>query len=94
MTAALVPYAADVPLTVCRVHGSTAAHLVRELSTGPETEALCGGSVTGLPERTLVNSPCRTCVRAADEQGLRAVRDLTSAWVNLRRLAACLRAAA
>ena len=94
MTASLVPFAADVPLTVCRVDGSAVVHLVRHAVTGPETEALCGGTVVrGRPERLLVKSPCVTCVRVADGQGLRAVRDLTSAWVNLTRLARWLGAA-
>jgi hypothetical protein len=95
MTAVLVPFASDVPLTVCRVDDSVVVHLVREASAGRESDALCGGTVLdGRPERPFVQSPCIECVRAADAHGLRAVRDLTSAWVNLSRLAAWLRAAA
>ena len=95
MTASLVPFAADVPLTVCRVGDSAVVHLVRQALSGPEAQALCGGTVVrGRPERLFVKSPCVTCVREADAQGLRAVRDLTSAWVNLARLASWLRAVA
>jgi hypothetical protein len=95
MTAVLVPFASDVPLTVCRVAESVVVHLVREPSTGAESNALCGGTViTGRPERLFVQSPCVACVREADLRGQRAVRDLTSAWVNLSRLAVWLRAAA
>ena len=95
MTAPLVPFTTDVPLTVCRVGGSAVVHLVRHAVTGLEAEALCGGTVVrGRPERSLVRSPCVTCVRLADGQGLRAVRDLTTAWVNLTRLASWLRAPA
>ena len=95
MTASLVPFTTDVPLTVCRVRDSAVVHLVRHAVSGLEPAALCGGTVVrGRPERSLVKSPCVTCVRVADAQGLRAVRDLTSAWVNLTRLANWLRAAA
>jgi hypothetical protein len=94
MTAPLPPRATDVPLTVCRVQDSVVVHLVREPMTGREAVALCGGVLAaGRPERPFVQSPCHGCVRQADEQGVRAVRDLTSAWVNLSRLAVWLRAA-
>ena len=95
MPAVLVPFAADTPLTVCRVRESSVAHLVREPDGHLEADALCGGAVVpGRPERTLVQSPCGGCVRVAHEQGLRTVQDLTSAWVNLTRLAGWLRSAA
>lgn len=95
MTASAVPFTTDVPLTVCRVAESLVVHLARESSTGTDVAALCGGTVVaGRPERLLVKSPCHTCIREADGQGVRAVRDLTSAWVNLTRLATWLRAAA
>ena len=95
MPADLVPFAADTPLAVCRVRESAVVHLVREPDGTLETESLCGGSVVpGRPDRTLVQSPCGGCVQVADAAGLRTVQDLTSAWVNLSRLAGWLRLAA
>ncbi len=93
MTAPSVP-AADVPLNVCRVRESVVVHLVREPVGGREAAALCGGEVAaGRPERPFVSSPCHGCVREAAERGMRTVRDLTSAWINLSRLALWLGAA-
>ena len=95
MTAVLAPHTADdVPLAVCRVTDSVAVHLVRE-HAGPEAQraaALCGGTVVaGRPEQLLLRSPCVECLTEAQEQGTRAVRDGTSVWVNLDRLARALR---
>lgn len=79
----------DDQLTVSRVEGSTVVHL----ASGSRT--LCDGVVfPGRPERLFVQSPCGLCLREADDQGIRTVRDRTSAWVNLGRLSATLRAAA
>ena len=90
-----VPFAFDAPLSVCRVRESVVVHLTQQSTADPRAVALCGGRVaTGRPERPFVQNPCLPCVRSADDQGLRAVRDLTTAWVNLRRLAVWLRAAA
>jgi hypothetical protein len=95
MTAPCAPFSTDVPLIVCRVEGSAVVHLTRESSTGTSADALCGGPVlAGRPERLFVKSPCHTCVREAHGQGVRTVRDLTTAWVNLSRLATWLGAAA
>ena len=96
MTATLVPFAADAPLTVCRVRESAVVHLVRESgAAAPEREALCGGTVVaGRPAQLFLQSPCSSCVRAAHERGQRAVKDVSSAWVNLTRLAGQLRSAA
>jgi len=95
MTARLASLPVDVPLALCRVQDSVVVHLVHDAASGRADEALCGGTVLpGRPERLFVQSPCVACLREADEQGLRTVRDLTTAWINLSRLAAWLRAAA
>ncbi len=85
-----------VPPTVCRVENSVAVHLLPAPAVvGPGVRALCGGVVVpGRPERLLVRNPCARCVREAQAQGLRTVRDRSSAWVNLGRLAVTLRPAA
>jgi hypothetical protein len=94
MTAADVPLILDIPLSVCRVRESVVVHLTQGSTADPRALALCGGAVIGRPQRPFVRSPCLECVRSADDQGLPTVRDLTTAWVNLRRLAIWLRAAA
>lgn len=90
-----VPFDVEPP-TVCRVEDSVAVHLLPgRTPVEPGVRALCGGLVVpGRPERLLVSSPCAPCVRAAQARGLRTVRDRSSAWVNLVRLAVTLRAAA
>ena len=88
MTAS-TPESLDDQLVVSCVEGSDEVHL------GAEGRTLCGEAVTGArPTRLLVRNPCAPCVRTAADQGTRTVRDRTSAWVNLRRLAASLSAAA
>src|ERR687890_773929 len=97
MTSPLVSLAFDaVPPTVCRVEDSVAVHLLAApAAVAPGIRALCGGIVVpGRPERLLVRHPCAPCVRAAQARGLHTVRDRSSAWVNLGRLAVTLRAAA
>ena len=97
MTSPLVSLTLDaVPPTVCRVEDSVAVHLQRAPALlEPGVRALCGGIVVpGRPERLLVRHPCAACVRQAQVQGLRTVRDRSSAWVNLSRLSASLRPAA
>src|SRR5215213_3396292 len=97
MTTALVSLTIDaVPPTICRVEASMAVHLLPALAViAPGVRALCGGvAVPGRPERLLVRHPCARCVREAQAQGLRTVRDRSSAWVNLSRLAVTLRTAA
>jgi hypothetical protein len=97
MNPPLVPLAPDaVPPTICRVEDSVAVHLLAGPTViSPGVRALCGGVVVpGRPERLLVRSPCAPCVREAQAQGLRTVRDRSSAWVNLSRLAVTLRPAA
>ena len=95
MTAVLAPHTADdVPLAVCRVQDSVAVHLVRGLpgSEGQRAAALCGGTVVpGRPEQLLLRSPCLECLAEAQEQGIRTVRDGTSVWVNIERLAQAVR---
>jgi hypothetical protein len=95
MTRPLVSLILDaVPPTVCRVEDSVAVHLLPPAAViAPGVRALCGGiAVPGRPERLLVRHPCAPCVRAAQEQGLRTVRDRSSVWINLSRLAVTLRA--
>jgi hypothetical protein len=97
MTTALVSLTIDaVPPTVCRVEDSFAVHLLAAPArVAPGVRALCGGVVVpGRPERLLVRNPCARCVREAQARGLRTVRDRSSAWVNLSRLAVTLRTAA
>ena len=95
MTAVLAPHTADdVPLAVCRVQDSVTVHLVRELpgSEGQCAAALCGATVVpGRPEQLLLRSPCLECLAEAQEQGIRTVRDGTSVWVNIERLAQAVR---
>jgi hypothetical protein len=97
MTTTLVSPTLDaVPPTVCRVEDSVAVHLLPAPAVArPGARALCGGIVVpGRPERLLVRNPCAPCVRAAQARGLQTVRDRSTAWVNLGRLAVSLRAAA
>ena len=97
MTSPLVSLTLDaVPPTVCRVEDSVAVHLrTAPRLVEPGMRALCGGIIVpGRPERLLVRHPCAPCVREAQVQGLRTVRDRSSAWVNLTRLSASLRPAA
>jgi hypothetical protein len=102
MTTALVSLTLDpVPPTVCRVEDCGAVHLLAgpvlggPADLGPGVRALCGGAVVpGRPERLLVRDPCVRCVRAAEAQGMRTVRDRSTAWVNLGRLAVTLRGVA
>ena len=85
-----------VPPTVCRVEDSVAVHLLTSPTLAEHgLRALCGGVVVpGRPERLLVRHPCAPCVRESQVQGMRTVRDRSSAWVNLSRLSASLRPAA
>ncbi len=97
MTTPLVSLILDAaPPTVCRVEDSMAVHLLPAPAVvAPGVRALCGGIVVpGRPERLLVRNPCAACVRQAQVQGMRTVRDRSSAWVNLNRLSASLRPAA
>jgi hypothetical protein len=96
MATALVSLTLDVPPTVCRVEESVAVHLLAPPGVfAPGVRAMCGGIVVpGRPERLLVRNPCARCVREAQAQGMRTVRDRSSAWVNLSRLAVSLRAVA
>jgi len=97
MTNPLVSLTLDVvPPTVCRVEDSVAVHLLAAPTLiAPGVRALCGGIVVpGRPERLLVRHPCAPCVRAAQVQGLRTVRDRSTAWVNLSRLSVARRPAA
>jgi hypothetical protein len=97
MTSALVSLTFDaVPPTVCRVEASMAVHLLAAPAViAPGVRALCGGVVVpGRPERLLVRDPCARCVREARAAGMRTVRDRSSVWVNLARLAVGLRGVA
>ncbi len=76
----------DDQLIVSRVEGSAVVHLAAQGRT------LCGEVVEpGCPERVFVQSPCPPCLREAGDQGIRTVRDRTTAWINLVRLAASIR---
>jgi hypothetical protein len=93
MNTALVPATAvDVALAVCRVEDSVVVHLVKALGWPDEQGvALCGGTVVpGRPERLLMQSPCSSCVARAHREGVNAVRDRPSVWVNLGRLAGAM----
>lgn len=97
MTTALVSLTLDaVPPTVCRVEDSVAVHLLAAPAVvAPGVRALCGGPVVpGRPERLLMRDPCVRCVHEAHARGMRTVRDRSSVWVNLSRLAVTLRNAA
>src|SRR3954463_15888105 len=97
MTTALVSLTIDgAPPTICRVEDSMAVHLLPASAVrSPGFRALCGGVVVpGRPERLLVRNPCARCVREAQAQGLRTVRDRSAAWVHLAPVAVGLRAAA
>ena len=97
MTTVLVSLTVDAaPPSTCRVEDSMAVHLLpASAAVTRGVRALCGGVVVpGRPERLLVRNPCAQCVHEADVQGLRTVRDRSSAWVNLGRLAVSLGAAA
>jgi hypothetical protein len=76
-------------LKVSCVQGDASMHLARRhkpLTT--ESRTLCGlATQAGAPTRPYLSAGCVECSRAALDAGIEVVRDTSSAFVSLRRVA-------